>query len=123
MGSSSAWRAAMFAHRPTMLVVIILFALAVPLSALTRPGLSAVAASCHPFLPGDNGYASQILSQGRPFAPRNRALFYTYELPDWKDAPPLEQTQGPGLNEEETRMALRAFLERRFPCSPDRVQD
>jgi len=113
----------MSAHHPTMLVAAILFALAVPLSVLTRPGLAAAPASCHPMLQGDNGQASQILSQLRPFAPRDRAFFYSYELPDWKDAPPLERTQGPGLNEEETRLALRLFLERRFPCSPDRVQD
>src|SRR4051812_23308168 len=101
-GSSSAWRAVMSTHRPSMLVVVVLFALAVPLSALTEPGFSAAAAACHPVLPGDNGQASQILSHTRPFAPRDRALFYTYELSDWKDAPPLEETQGPGLNEEET---------------------
>src|SRR6478609_11083046 len=110
-------------HRPSMLVVVFLLTLTMPLSVLTRPSLPAAAASCRLMLPNHNGQASQILSQLRPFAPRDRAFFYTYELPDWKDAPPLKETQGPGLTEEEIRMALRAFLERRFPCSSDRVQD
>src|SRR6187200_2438324 len=111
----------MSTHRSSMLLVVLLLALIVPLSVLTRPDLAATAASCHPMLPSNNGQASQMLSQLRPFAPRGRAFFYTYELPDWKDAPPLVATQGPGLSEEETRVALRAFLERRFPCSSDRV--
>jgi hypothetical protein len=105
-------------HRPSMLVVVFLLALTMPLSVLTRPSLPAAAASCRLMLPDHNGQASQILSQLRPFAPRNRAFFYTFELPDWKDASPLVATQGPGLSEEETRMALRAFLERPFHAVP-----
>src|SRR4051812_13267706 len=84
-GSLPVWRVEMSIYRPSMLIVVLLFTLAVPLSVLTRPGVLAAAASCHPLVPDDNRQAHQMLSQLRPFAPRNRAIFYSYELPDWKD--------------------------------------
>jgi hypothetical protein len=67
--------------------------------------------------------ASRILAEERPFAPTDRDLFMSYQHPDWADVAPIVFADGPALSEEETREELRAFLERRFPCSPQRVRD
>jgi hypothetical protein len=67
--------------------------------------------------------ASYILAENRPFAPANKDRFTTFLNPDWKDAAPVETPSGPALDEAATRSALRAFLERRFPCDASRVQD
>ena len=87
------------------------------------PAGGAVASLCDPSLPVDEERASRILAEGRPFAPTNRYLFFTFDHPDSADTAPLENIDGPGLTETETREALRAFLARRFPCAPDRVGD
>jgi hypothetical protein len=71
----------------------------------------------------DAAAASTILATDRPFVPGDRDLFFSFERADWADAAPIHNAQGPGLTEQETRDSLRAFLERRFPCSPDRVRD
>jgi hypothetical protein len=63
-----------------------------------------------------------ILAEQRPFAPTNRDLFYTNDNPDWADVAPLARARGPAPSEAETRAALRALLERRFSCAPERVQ-
>jgi hypothetical protein len=86
-------------------------------------GGHAAASHCEPSLPVDDERASRILAEERPFAPTNRDLFFTFAHPDWADAAPPQDVDGPGLSEEETRKALRAFLERRFPCTPGRVRD
>lgn len=64
-----------------------------------------------------------ILAGQRPFAPTNRDLFSTYTNPDWADVAPIERIEGPAPNDQETQDALRAFLERRFTCAPERVQE
>ena len=89
----------------------------------TPVGGRAMTSDCEPSLPVDDEQASRILTEERPFAPTNRDLFFTYEHPDWADAAPPDEVDGPGLNEEETRAALRAFLEGRFPCASGRVQE
>jgi hypothetical protein len=81
------------------------------------------AVPCEIPLPVSEEEASRILAEERPFEPVNRDLFFTYDNPDWADVAPLEESDGPALDENETRAALRAFLERRFPCAPDRVQE
>jgi hypothetical protein len=87
------------------------------------PGSATAAARCGPTLPVDDERASRILAEERPFAPTDRDLFHSFEHPDWADAAPLDYADGPALSEEETREELRAFLERRFPCAPQRVLD
>ena len=83
----------------------------------------AEAESCRPSLPVADERASRILAEERPFAPTDRDLFHSFAHPDWTDTAPIEFADGPALSEEETREELRAFLERRFPCSPQRVRD
>jgi hypothetical protein len=84
---------------------------------------SAGAVPCQPSLPVDDERARRILAEERPFAPTDRDLFHSFEHPDWADAAPIEFAAGPALSDEETRDALRSFLERRFPCAPGRVRD
>lgn len=95
------------------------------LAILLGPGQvgTAMAAPCRLPIPFDDAQARQILASQRPFAPADRDRFFTFEHPDWSDAAPLVETPGPGLDEDETRGALRVFLERRFVCAPERVRD
>lgn len=79
--------------------------------------------SCDPPLPVSDDRASVILSEERPFAPANRDMFFTYFHPDWQQSPPPVVPRGPELTEQETRDNLLAFLQRRFPSAPDRVQE
>ena len=83
----------------------------------------AAALPCDPPGPVDDERASEILATERPFEPTNRDLFFTFDHPDWADAAPPESPEGPGLTEEETRTALRAFFDRRFPCASARIRD
>ena len=99
------------------------FCLALLLSTLLQAIRPVGAARCEPSLPVDAKRASRILAEERPFAPTDRDLFFSFEHPDWADAAPIDYADGPALGEGETREALRAFLERRFPCSPQRVLD
>lgn len=71
----------------------------------------------------DDAEASEILATQRPFAPANRDLFFSYEDAGWVDVAPLQDAGGPAPTGQETKEALRAFLELRFPCSPRRVLD
>src|SRR4051794_7663423 len=71
----------------------------------------------------DDRAASEILATERPFAPTNRDLFITYVVPGWEDVAPPRYASGPALTERETRDELRDFLNRRFPCAPQRVLD
>lgn len=81
------------------------------------------ATPCEVPLPVSADEASRLLAEERPFAPTNRDLFYSYENPDWADAAPLANVEGPALDEEGTRVALFTFLERRFPCDPNRIHE
>lgn len=87
------------------------------------PAGGAKALPCGHTLPLDDDQARQILAEDRPFAPTNRDLFFTFDNPDWIDAAPPEDLEGPGLTESQTRESLVSFLERRFPCAPERVAD
>lgn len=92
--------------------------------ALLRGGWGpAGAAPCGTPDPLDELQARRILSTERPFAPVNRDLFGSNLNPDWADVAPVELIDGPAPTEQETRDALRALLERRFPCAPERVQE
>jgi hypothetical protein len=71
----------------------------------------------------DDAAASEILATQRPFQPVNRELFFNYDHPDWADIAPPRYATGPALTEQETKAALRGFLEKRFPCAPQRVLD
>jgi hypothetical protein len=71
----------------------------------------------------DDAAASKILATKRPFSPANRDLFYSPDRADWGDVAPLHYAQGPALSEQKIKKQLRAFLKRRFPCSPSRVKD
>lgn len=83
----------------------------------------AAAAACATSQPDEDQRASQVLAEERPFAPRNEDLFFTFANPAWADAAPLEVLDGPALDEWATRESLQIFLEKRFPCAPDRVQE
>lgn len=80
------------------------------------------AAPCVTPEPFDELRASKILAEERPFAPVNRDLYATNTNPAWADVAPVQLIGGPAPTEQETRDALRAFLERRLPCAPERVQ-
>jgi hypothetical protein len=85
---------------------------------------SAVAAvPCETVLPVTDGRARELLASERPFAPTNRDLFLNFDNPAWTDVAPLDFPDGPAPSEEETKAALRALLQRRFPCAPDRMLD
>ncbi len=102
----------------------IVLALAFGLSAwpLTQtPSVGAV--PCAPVLPVSDERAREILATQRPFVPTNRDLFMNFDNPDWIDVAPIDYPDGPALSEQETREALRTFLQRRFPCVSDRVLD
>jgi hypothetical protein len=71
----------------------------------------------------DDAAASTVLATKRPFAPANRDLFFSFDLADWADVAPIQLAKGPAPTEKETKEQLRTFLERRFPCTPQRVQD
>lgn len=71
----------------------------------------------------DDAAASRILATKRPFTPADRNLFLSYDNPDWAKAAPPRLAPGPGLTEQATREKLRAFLQRRFSCAPQRVLD
>jgi hypothetical protein len=108
-------------RRSTLLVVLCLTLLLSSWLPLDQAG---AARSCEaPALPVDDERASRILAEERPFGLTEPDLFHSYANPDLADAAPLEIPRGPELSEEETRDALRDLLERRFPCSPDRVRD
>lgn len=83
-----------------------------------RPAAGATCATHY-----DDAAASEILATERPFAPANRELFLNYVKPDWADVSPHQHFTGPALSEQETKAALRHFLELRFPCEPQRVLD
>jgi hypothetical protein len=83
----------------------------------------AVARPCDAVRLYDDTAASKILATRRPFVPTNRDLFYSFDRADWADVAPLHYAEGPGLTDDETRDQLRAFLQRRFPCSPQRVRE
>ena len=103
---------------------VVAFGLCVPLlGAQWLPAGAAAHSRCDPSSAVDDERATRVLAEGRPFTPTNRDLFFTFDHPDWADAAPLENVDGPGLTEAETREALRALLERRFPCAADRVAD
>ncbi len=106
--------------RPIVLVPVCLALLLGPYLAAVPP---AAAVPCSPTLPVDDERASEILATERPFAPTNRDLFHSFTHPDWEDVAPIVFPEGPALSDEETRDALRVFLERRFPCDPQRVDD
>jgi hypothetical protein len=106
--------------RPILLIPVCLTLLLGPWLAVVPP---AGAVPCDPALPVDDERAREILAEERPFAPTNRDLFLSFTHPDWADAAPADFLDGPALDEEETREALRTFLERRFPCAPRRVGD
>lgn len=80
-------------------------------------------APCRLPIPYSETEAREILSTQRPFAPGDRDRFYSFDDPDWVDAAPLVEIEGPAPSEDETRGALRDFLARRFTCAPDRVRD
>jgi hypothetical protein len=84
---------------------------------------NAQATPCEIRLPVPDERAQRILATERPFEPANLDFFYSFEHPAWLDAKPIDFVEGPALTEQETKEALREFLERRFPCDPDRVKD
>ncbi len=86
-------------------------------------GLPVAAAPCELSLPVTDARAREILATQRPFIPTNRDFFRNVANPEWTDVAPLDYPDGPALSEQETRTALRAFLQRRFPCAPGRVLD
>jgi hypothetical protein len=105
----------------TTLTILLSFGLFLgTLRPLVRP---TAAVPCDAARSHDDVAASEILETDRPFTPTDRDLFFTFELADWADAAPLQLAKGPGPTEPETKQQLRVFLERRFPCSPDRVLD
>jgi hypothetical protein len=67
--------------------------------------------------------AREILRTRRPFEPTDRDLFHTFFRADWRDVAPLAMPAGRPATEAATRTSLRSFLERRFPCDPERVLD
>jgi hypothetical protein len=81
------------------------------------------AVPCEHSLPVTDEEAREILATQRPFDPTNRDLFLNAKNPDWSDVAPIDFPDGPELSEKETKEALRTFLQRRFPCAPDRVLD
>jgi hypothetical protein len=91
---------------------------------LQTPFLPNVEATpCDVRLPTSDEQAREILATQRPFEPTNLDFFYSFEHPAWLDVKPIDFVDGPALTEQETKEALREFLERRFPCDPDRVKD
>jgi hypothetical protein len=97
--------------------------LLVLIGALLQAARPAGAGPCEASFPVDDERASRILAEERPFAPADRDLFYSFTDSDWIGAAPLDFADGPALSEQQTREELRAFLERRFPCEPQRVRD
>jgi hypothetical protein len=83
----------------------------------------AAGASCGQSRGIDDAAAREMLATERPFTPTDRDLFISYDNPDWADAEPPSYPKGPVLTEQETKEALRHFLELRFPCEPQRVLD
>ena len=71
----------------------------------------------------DVAVAREILRTRRPFEPTDRDLFHSFHRSDWRDVAPLAMPPGPPATEAATRASLRSFLERRFPCDPERVLD
>lgn len=112
----------MRAHRRYRLLAQVVLCVAL-LGGGWRPTDGQAASPCDLSLPISDEQASRILAEERPFAPANRDLYFTFEHPDWADSTPPEVIDGPGLSEAETRTALRAFLELRFPCDLGRVQE
>ena len=107
-------------RKARLILVLCLAFLAGSLMPVIAP---AGAVPCDQPLPVNNERASEILATMRPFEPANPDLFYSAEHPAWRDSPPVDFVDGPALSEDETEAALKAFLERRFPCDPDRVYD
>ncbi len=104
------------------LPILLALALVLPIWPLAHVP-AARAASCTLALPVSDERAREILATQRPFVPTNRDLFRNVENPDWTDVAPLDYPDGPALSEQETREALRTFLQRRFPCASHRVLD
>lgn len=90
---------------------------------LSEGARAAPVASCTAARPPDNAAASRIFATKRPFAPADKNLFVSYDNPAWANAAPIRLAPGPALTEQATKGKLRAFLERRFPCAPQRVLD
>src|SRR5687767_14875629 len=117
------WRMGRKRLRPPTAVLLVPMSLTL-LVGPWLPGASAAATDkCQAAPLMDDARASRILAEERPFVPTDRDLFHTFAHPDWAEAAPLRLAAGPAPTEEETREELRAFLERRFPCAPERVRD
>lgn len=108
--------------RVSLATIVLALAMTVSAWPLTE-ARSVGAVPCTPTLPVTDEQAREILATRRPFIPTNRDFFLNFANPDWTDVAPLDYPDGPALSEQETRDALRAFLQRRFPCAPDRVLD
>jgi hypothetical protein len=81
------------------------------------------AETCEPPLRVSDARAREILATERPFTPVNRDYFRNVANPVWIDDAPLDYPDGPAPTEQDTKAELRALLQQRFPCAPDRVLD
>jgi hypothetical protein len=115
------WRATR--RRPFLASLFVAILLAPLLAAASQPSALRAAQECDPQLPVSEDDAREILSTERPFSPDDPDLFFSWEHPDWEDVSPPESPDGPALGEVETREALRQFLTKRFPCTPEAVRD
>ena len=88
---------------------------------LPLPSISAQ--DCETSLPLSEERAEELLASERPLEPENRELFYSVVHSDWVDSRPPSYVDGPERSESEIGTELRAFLEARFPCDPQRVTD
>lgn len=79
--------------------------------------------SCGASRPLSDAAASKLLASRRPFTPTDKDRFLSYDNPAWARAAPFRLLSGPELSAQATRAKLRAFLEKRFACAPQRVLD